>query len=175
MVSDLNFTVDHLMIVSAVTEFDLCHDCYDKHPSEHEIDEHEFGHTVALVATYLQRGRHTWICYQGERETDQCRDKILGMQARTRSPEPDNADSQSGGTLGYSYDEDWKDATGDEANETGTDEESADIMIAHLRKQLLYECFICQAWVTLETRFFICGEYSCRGEYFAISVLDSDR
>jgi hypothetical protein len=160
---------EHLKMI--ISDFDFCQECYEKPPTEHEVDGHEFGHTMALVAAYLQESRRIWIFLQNERETERyfdIHDPIQDTQAVITADEPDDDENdQYGNVLDYGDEEDEYAGFEDEATTTKTDQVSVSS-----ENENTYTCCVCEDEVTLESRFFICGEYSCQGGFHFITRLD---
>lgn len=160
------------LIVCADLDFDLCHECYDKDPTEHTMDGHYFGHAMALVAAYLQENRVMWILHQNKREVERCNAIIQEKQRDELSDDLSyDGTGQSGNFLDHSDDTKPHEGFGD--YNVATAKNSCQLS-ASLMKENLYTCCVCGAGVTLESRFFICGEYSCSGGFHLIMRPNSD-
>lgn len=148
------------LIIIVASDVDLCQECYDKDPAEHEIEGHRFGHDTVLTATYLQESRRLWIYYQNEREAERCYAKIQEIQAPKPPTKPDDD------TWGSVCSDDDDDPHGIKEDDVRKKEDAIPVDIR--QETVLYSCFVCQAYITLESGFFICGEYSCRSESTAL-------
>lgn len=149
------------LIIVITSDFVLCQECYDQDPAEHEMEGHHFGHTMALVATYLQQTRIIWIQHQNERERERI---IYDKQMAARSDMLSNDETgQFGNLMDFDDEEDPYPEFGDDSVATAENNRQSS---ANPMEKNLYTCFVCDAGVMLESRFFICGEYSCNGGFY---------
>lgn len=157
--SRVDYTEYFKLIVCIAPDFDLCQQCYDKDPTEHEVEGHQFNHTMALVAAFLQESRRIWIYHQNEHELERSHAEMEKVQTPQSS---DKSDHDEENELRGMH-------TSNEEEPCGESKQGASIdaprPLVDFEKEKLYACCVCRSLVTLESRFFICGEYSCRGTF----------
>lgn len=118
---------------NCLVDFDFCRRCYGLEPSEHNVLEHDFSHSVVVRSMWLHPFRAVWIKFRGQAIKTYLIDKIKANTLNTSPPE--NSVPTVGSGAGPS--------SSSNLNTIGT-------------------CARCAAKILdQKTQFYVCGEYSC--------------